>query len=155
MTDSVLPTALEAYSFVTHDKLRYADTDRQGHINNAAFVTFLETGRVEILHDPQAPLADEGSSSRSLDLAMDFHSELRWPGQVDIGLRVARVGTSSVHLHQGLFQDGQCAATAATVIVQMSLETRRAHPLLLPPPLRDSRSFGPASARAPASERPC
>ena len=33
----------------TYDKLRYADTDRQGHVNNAVFSTMLETGRVEFL----------------------------------------------------------------------------------------------------------
>lgn len=128
-TDGAPPTALESYSLVTHDKLRYADTDRQGHINNAAFATFLETGRVELLYDPDTPLADDGCEFVIVHLSLDFRSELRWPGRVDIGLRVARVGTSSVHLQQGLFQDGRCAATAVTVIVQMSLETRRSHPL--------------------------
>jgi acyl-CoA thioester hydrolase len=33
--------ALEDFPFQTFDKVRYADTDRQGHVNNAAFATFL------------------------------------------------------------------------------------------------------------------
>jgi acyl-CoA thioester hydrolase len=41
---------LETYPHVTHDKLRYSDTDRQGHVNNAVFSTYLETGRVEIFY---------------------------------------------------------------------------------------------------------
>lgn len=32
--------ALEDFPFQTFDKVRYADTDRQGHVNNAAFATF-------------------------------------------------------------------------------------------------------------------
>lgn len=43
MTDA--PT-LAAYPLHSRDKLRYGDTDRQGHINNAVFATFFETGRV-------------------------------------------------------------------------------------------------------------
>lgn len=129
MTDEAPPTDLAAYPRVTHDKLRYADTDRQGHINNAVFATFLETGRVEVLYNPDNPLAADGCEFVIAHLALDFRSELRWPGQVDIGLRVARVGNSSVQLQQGLFQDGTCAATATTVIVQMALDTRRSHPL--------------------------
>ena len=39
---------LEAFPYQTHDKVRYGDTDRQGHINNIHFSEFLETGRVEI-----------------------------------------------------------------------------------------------------------
>lgn len=31
----------------TFDKVRYADTDRQGHVNNTAFSSFFETGRVD------------------------------------------------------------------------------------------------------------
>ena len=45
-----IPTLAE-FPLHSHDKLRYADTDRQGHINNSVFSTLLETGRVEFLHD--------------------------------------------------------------------------------------------------------
>ena len=121
--------ALEAYPSQAYDKVRYADTDRQGHVNNAVFSTFLETGRVEILYDAAGPLADEGAAFVIAHSKLDYRSELRWPGRVDIGTRVARVGRSSVTLEQALFQDGRCAAVAETVIVQMSEETRRSHPL--------------------------
>lgn len=37
---------LKDFPSVTFDKIRYGDTDRQGHVNNAVFSAFLETGRV-------------------------------------------------------------------------------------------------------------
>jgi acyl-CoA thioester hydrolase len=40
----------------TFDKIRYSDTDRQGHVNNSIFSSFLETGRVEILYNSEKPL---------------------------------------------------------------------------------------------------
>ncbi len=40
------PPTLDAFPLRTHEKLRYADTDRQGHINNAVFATLLETGLI-------------------------------------------------------------------------------------------------------------
>lgn len=124
------PTAsLADYPLHTYEKLRYADTDRQGHINNAVFSTMLETGRVELLYAPQAPLADAGCAFVIASLRLDFRGEIRWPGTVDIGTRVARIGNSSLTLEQALFQDGSCVATAETVIVQMDEGTRRAHPL--------------------------
>lgn len=123
------PLPLDAYPLRTSDKLRYADTDRQGHVNNAVFATFLETGRVEVLYDPEAPLAEPGSAFVIARLTLDFHSEIRWPGMVGIGTRVASIGRSSVTLAQGLFQDGRCVATAETVIVQMDEATRRSRPL--------------------------
>lgn len=123
------PPTLEEFPVRAEDKLRYADTDRQGHVNNALFATFLETGRVEVLYAPDGPLHDEGAAFVIARLALDFRSELKWPGAVHIGTRVARVGTSSVTLEQALFQDGVCAATAQTVIVQMDEATRKSRPL--------------------------
>lgn len=92
---------LEAFPFQTFDKVRYADTDRQGHVNNAAFSTFLETGRVEFLYNPQDPLAAEGASFVIANLSLTFLSEIIWPGRVDIGTGVAKVGNSSLRLFQG------------------------------------------------------
>lgn len=125
---STEPT-LADYPLATYEKLRYADTDRQGHVNNAVFATMLETGRVELLLDPAGPLAEPGCDFVIASLHLDFRGEVRWPGRVDIGTRVAKVGKSSLTLEQGLFQEGRCVATGTTVIVQMDQQTRRSRPL--------------------------
>ncbi|MCB8981987.1 MAG: acyl-CoA thioesterase [Ardenticatenaceae bacterium] len=121
--------ALEDFPFQTFDKVRYADTDRQGHVNNAAFATFLETGRVEFLYDPQSPLAAQEAAFVIANLNLNLLAEINWPGRVEIGTAVSKVGNSSIRLFQGLFQDGRLVATAETVIVQMNEETRKSHPL--------------------------
>lgn len=121
--------ALANFPFQTFDKVRYADTDRQGHVNNAAFATFLETGRVEFLYNPQSPLAAEGAAFVIANLNLNLLAEINWPGRVEIGTGVTKVGNSSIRLWQGLFQDGRIAATAETVIVQMNEQTRKSHPL--------------------------
>lgn len=128
------PTATETMNLAdfplqTFDKVRYADTDRQGHVNNAAFATFLETGRVEFLYNPENPLAAEGAAFVIVNLNLNLLAEINWPGRVEIGTAVTKIGRSSVSLVQGLFQDGRCVATAATVIVQMNEQTRKSHPL--------------------------
>jgi acyl-CoA thioester hydrolase len=114
----------------TFDKLRYGDTDRQGHINNAVFTTFLETGRVEVLLGTGAAgLLPSGSAFVIVKLSVEFRAEVHWPGRVDIGTRVKALGRSSVTFEQALFQDGKLVGTAETVIVQMSEATRRSEPL--------------------------
>jgi acyl-CoA thioester hydrolase len=118
----------EQFPFQTYDKVRYADTDRQGHVNNAAFATFLETGRVEFLYDPQSPLTADNGSFVIAGLNLRFVSEVNWPGRIDIGTGVIRVGKSSLSLYQGLFQDGRCVASAETVIVQIN-DNKKSCPL--------------------------
>ena len=52
------------FAVISREKLRYGDTDRQGHVNNAVYSTFLETGRVEMLLGGDADLrGPDGPSS--------------------------------------------------------------------------------------------
>jgi acyl-CoA thioester hydrolase len=118
-----------AYSIWTYDKLRYGDTDRQGHVNNAVFSTFCETGRVMFLYDEQLDLAGPGASFVVVRVEIDFRAELFHPGIVDIGTRVLSVGRTSFRLGQGIFDGDRCAATAETVQVLMDDTTRKAKPL--------------------------
>ena len=123
------PPAPEDFTVWTADRLRYCDTDRQGHINNAVFATFCESGRTALLFEEGAPIAAPGYAGGIARLVLDFRSELNWPGTVDIGTAVASLGNSSIVLKQGMFKDGVCAADAETVIVLMDESTRRAAPL--------------------------
>lgn len=136
-----VPTLAE-FPLKTHEKLRYADTDRQGHVNNAVFATMLETGRVELLLAPDQPLFEPGCGFVIASLQVDFRGEILWPGQVEIGTRVAATGRSSVTLEQALFQGGRCVATARSVIVHVNEASRRSHPLGLDA-LRRLAALGP------------
>jgi acyl-CoA thioester hydrolase len=122
-------TDLTAYPLRTRQQLRYADTDRQGHVNNAVFAVLLESGRVEVLYNEARPLADKNCAFVIARMEIDFRAELRWPGEVEIATAVGRVGSSSLELSQALFQNNECAAVAKSVIVQMNETTRRSHPL--------------------------
>lgn len=120
---------IDAYPFRATDKIRYRDTDRQGHVNNAVFATFLETGRVELLVAGAHPLTEPGKSLVLARLAVDYRFEITWPGDIVIGTRIETIGRSSITLAQALFQDERCVALAQTVVVLMDEATRRSHPL--------------------------
>ncbi len=120
---------LSAYPAQNYDKLRYGDTDRQGHINNAVFTSLYETGRVTILHEAGRPLAGPGFSFVLARIAIDYRAEMFWPGLVQIGSGVKRVGNSSVTFLQALFQEGKCVSVAESVVVQVDGKTRRAAPI--------------------------
>ena len=116
---------IERFPLQSFDKIRYADTDRQGHVNNAVFATFIETGRVEMLYHPENPLAAAGCSFVIAQLDIKLIAELYWPGQVDIVGAVSKIGNSSFQIQQHLFQDGRHAASARSVLVQINTSTKR------------------------------
>jgi len=126
-----LPPAAErsSYSIWTYDKLRYCDTDRQGHVNNSVFSVFCETGRVMFLYDEELDLAGPGGIFVLARLEIDFRTELFHPGRIDIGTRVLGIGRTSFRLGQGIFNGDTCAATAQSVLVLMDEATRKAKPL--------------------------
>jgi acyl-CoA thioester hydrolase len=117
------------FPFLTFDKIRYADTDRQGHVNNAVYATFLETGRAELLYNPEQPLMSDGGEFVIASLNLAFEGELHWPGEVKIGTYIRRLGNSSIHIGQALFQGEHRVAEAETVVVQVDQSTRKAMPL--------------------------
>jgi acyl-CoA thioester hydrolase len=129
MTDVPPLTDRATFPLWTRDTARYRDTDRQGHLNNAVFATFLESGRVAFLVNPENPLAPSGCGFVIARLELDFRAEMHWGGEVEIGTVVLRVGRSSFLLGQGIFQDGGCTATARTTIVMMDETTRRSAPM--------------------------
>lgn len=69
-------TSIDDFALRTYEKLRYVDTDRQGHVNNAVFASMLETGRVELLYHPDRPLADRQCSFVIARLTLDLHAEI-------------------------------------------------------------------------------
>ncbi|MBV9521953.1 MAG: acyl-CoA thioesterase [Alphaproteobacteria bacterium] len=126
-----LPPATEraSYRVWTYEKLRYGDMDRQGHVNNAVFATYFETGRVGFLYDQELALREPGCEFVIAHLAIDFRAELHYPGTIDIGTRVLKIGRSSFTVGQGVFKEERCCATATSALVQMNSATRRPHPL--------------------------
>jgi acyl-CoA thioester hydrolase len=119
---------LDDFTSIARDKMRYGDTDRQGHINNAAFSTFFETGRVELLFSSKTDLTGPAGSFVIARLQIDFRKELKWPGEVEIGTRVVTIGRSSLRFEQAIFNQGDCIATAESIVVLTDVNTKRSKP---------------------------
>lgn len=128
MTEQPAPPKPQDYPFLTRDKLRYGDTDRQGHVNNAVFATFMETGRVDMLMRGDVDLMGENGAFVLARLIIDYRQELLWPGEIEIGTRVLSVGRSSLRLDHAIFENGQCVATGESVVVLTDVTTRRSKP---------------------------
>jgi acyl-CoA thioester hydrolase len=108
------------------DVIRYADLDPQGHVNNAVFATYFETGRVALFRDPDLGIGVADATYVLVRQEIDFLHELRWPGNVEIGTGLAQVGRSSFTVAQTIFHDDTCAAAGRATLVMLDTVTRRA-----------------------------
>jgi acyl-CoA thioester hydrolase len=120
---------LNDYTFFHQDSIRYGDTDRQGHVNNAMFIRFFESIRTALLYHPLNPMHDLNCGFVIADIHVQFINEIHWPGNVELGLRLVKIGNSSLIFEEAIFQHGILCATATSVVVHISLETKRSTPL--------------------------
>ena len=120
---------LSDYPHRVRDIIRFADLDPQGHVNNAVFATYFETGRVAMFRDPDFGIGVENATFVLVRQEIDFLSELRWPGNVEIGTALAEHGRSSFVVLQTIFKGDVCAAAGRATLVMLDMTTRRARPL--------------------------
>ena len=123
------PPRIEDYPHRTTDIIRYGDLDPQGHVNNAVFATYFETGRVAMFRTSDLGIGVPGATFVLVRAEIDFLKELHWPGTVEIGTSVAAFGRSSFTAAQAVFRDGVCAAAGRATLVFLDLASRRSRPL--------------------------
>ena len=106
------------FRFWTQEKLRNADTDRQGHINNAVIGTFFEAGRIEVLDDPEIAEVRNACGIVVAKQTIVYRTELYFPGAVRVGTRVRRIGRTSFEFEQTLLAvNGEVASAESTCVL--------------------------------------
>jgi acyl-CoA thioester hydrolase len=99
---------------------RYADVDPLWHINNVAIAQYYEEARVSasmtMMEGRRIPTSDD---ERILiaHQSIDYLREASYPGTLEIGIGVLRIGNSSYSYGMAMFQDGACVSVSDAVLV--------------------------------------
>ena len=120
---------LEDFPYRLSDNVRFADLDPNQHVNNAVYATYFETGRVTLMKDRSYGLMPDGLGWIMVRIDIHFRAELHWPGQIELGLGVAKFGRTSVSFDQVVFSEGKCVASARAITVLIDEVTRKPVPL--------------------------
>lgn len=120
---------LRDYPHQVTDIVRYGDLDPQGHVNNAVFSTYFESGRVAVFRDPDLGIGVANATFVLVRQEIDFLHEIRWPGHVVVGTAVAEFGRSSFTVTQAIFNGEECAAAGRATLVMVDTTNRRPRPL--------------------------
>jgi len=105
--------------------IRYSDQDAMAHVNNTALATYVEAARTDYMYRLIQKGGMEGIEFILARLVIDYLRELHYPGSVDVGARVIRVGTKSVTTGYGVFRGETCYATSECVNVFYDMATRK------------------------------
>lgn len=120
---------------------RWGDNDSYGHLNNAVHYQLFDSVINAWIADEVPTLrADHAALGVVAESGCSYFDELHYPDDVLVGLRVERLGSSSVTYGLGLFGKaragdvGPIAAKGRWVHVYVDVDTRR--PVPIPDPLR-------------------
>ena len=136
MTDAAPARRGDYYHFLAIPT-RWIDNDVYGHINNVVYYAYFDTvvnehliraGGLDIRHGPAIGLV--------VETFCRFHRPLSFPAIVDAGLRVARLGTTSVRYEVGLFAAGDEEVTATGHFVHVWVDRVSRRPTPVPGAIR-------------------
>ena len=126
-----LPTRA-AFPVLRSITTRWMDNDVYGHVNNVVYYSFFDTA-------VNAHLIEQGvldpAASPVIGLVVEtgcrYAAPITFPDRVDAGVRVTRIGTSSVRYEVGLFRndDHDAAAFGHFTHVYVNRETRSPVPI--------------------------
>lgn len=126
------PSPRSAYKAFFDLPTRWMDNDIYGHVNNVNYYSFFDTAIAHFLMKEGGldPWKSEiiGFCAES---GCRFRKAIQFPERITAGLRVARIGRSSVRYEIGLFRDGdeETAADGYFVHVFVDRETEAPHPV--------------------------
>ena len=118
---------------------RWMDNDTYGHVNNVTYYSYFDTavnehliraGGLEIRGAPAIGVVVETSCR--------FYKSLSFPDVVDAGLRVTKLGNSSVSYEIGLFRQGDDEPAASGHFVHVWVDRATWRPTPVPPAVRNA-----------------
>jgi acyl-CoA thioester hydrolase len=114
---------MEGYRYTLRREVEFRDVDAADHVNNAVYLTYLETARIRYLIEVIGADFAYQLSVILARVAVDFRSPARFPETLTVGTRVTRVGTKSFDMeHEIRGGDGRLVLEASTVLVAYDYE---------------------------------
>jgi acyl-CoA thioester hydrolase len=93
---------------------RWSDNDAYGHINNVAYYSFFDTAvNRHLIESGALDIARSQEIGVVVETMCRFFKPLAYPDQIEVGLRLGRLGASSVRYEIGVFKAGADEAAAA------------------------------------------
>jgi acyl-CoA thioester hydrolase len=133
------PSARDQFSAFYPLNSRWADNDIYGHINNVAYYAFFDSVVNRFL-------IEEGGMKPGLDRVVgyvvnssaDYFSPLTYPQDLELGLRVARLGEKSVTWEIGVFAAGAALSSVTGRFTHAFVDREANCSAVIPSAIRDA-----------------
>lgn len=121
------------YRHFVRIETRWSDNDIYGHVNNVQYYGYFDTAVNRMLIEAGVLDIHAGNPvAFVVESACRYFRPIAFPAPVDVGIRVARLGRSSVRYELAIFSGESAAACAAGVFVHVYVDRTRHESVAIP-----------------------
>lgn len=117
-------------------RVRYSEIDGQGVLFNAHYLTYYDTAITEFFralgYDQYADAQKTGMDFHVVKAVVEYKAPIRFDWELDVGVRVARLGNSSLVFELAIFQKEQTDLLATGEIVWVNTDQTTHRPAPIP-----------------------
>jgi acyl-CoA thioester hydrolase len=127
------------YPYLQAITTRWHDNDIYGHVNNVTYYSFFDsTVNTYLIEQGGLDIHEGDVVGFVVSSACDYFASLAFPDRIEVGLRVATLGNSSVQYELAVFKEGVEEACAAGRFVHVFVDRQSNRPVVIPPQLRNA-----------------
>ncbi|MGY2293666.1 acyl-CoA thioesterase [Pseudomonas sp. SDO528_S397] len=118
---------------------RWHDNNVYGHVNNVTYYSFFDTAvNTYLIEHGGLDIHDGAVVGFVVSSACDYFASIAFPDRIEVGLRVGKLGGSSVQYELAVFKAGEDEACAAGRFVQVFVDRVSNQPAAMPAALREA-----------------
>jgi acyl-CoA thioester hydrolase len=131
------PEARSAYKLFRSIGTRWMDNDAYGHVNNVVYYSWFDTAvNAYLIEAGVLDVAQGATIGLVVETQCNYFAPLAFPQMVEAGIRVAKLGASSVRYEVGLFAQGAPLTAAKGHFVHVYVDRTTRRPVALAPELK-------------------
>ena len=125
------------FKFWTNLNTRWVDMDSLGHINNAVYLNYIETARVDFFSKIKMPDINKNLEESVIlaSIEIQYFSQLSHPCSLIIGHRISRIGVKSFDLLAGVFEKKGLGLKAIAIAKMVSFNYIENVSIKIPSPI--------------------
>lgn len=118
---------------------RWHDNDIYGHVNNVTYYSYFDSAmNTYLIQEGGLDIHGGAVAGFVVSSSCDYFAPIAFPDAIEVGLRVAKLGKSSVQYELAVFKRGEELACAAGKVVHVFVEREESRSTPIPDGLRDS-----------------
>jgi acyl-CoA thioester hydrolase len=139
VSERKVPHDIASYPFFHSIDTRWMDNDVYGHVNNVIYYSYFDTAVAAFLMERagldyiKSPLV-----GLVIETSCTYFDSIAFPDRVTVGLRIAKLGVSSVRYEVAVFKNNNTTACAQGYFVHVYVDRESNRPTPIPDQARSA-----------------